>query len=112
MDGMNNQTGAKLGGIDHLKQSIRDILTTPLGSRIMRRSYGSRLFQLIDNPTNAETVAEIIAASAEALNTWEPRLSVSRIVVTSASPGTVVLAITGKYKPNGQVITLEGIEVQ
>lgn len=64
---MNAQTGKPLEGIEHLKQSVRDILTTPIGSRVMRRDYGSRLFELIDNPTNPETVAEIIAASAEAL---------------------------------------------
>ncbi|GHX05145.1 GPW/gp25 family protein [Vibrio cholerae] len=109
--GMNAQTGKPLEGIEHLKQSVRDILTTPIGSRVMRRDYGSRLFELIDNPTNPETVAEIIAASAEALKKWEKRIIVTRILVTSRQAVKISLTIEGKYKPDGKPITLEGIEV-
>ncbi len=54
MRGMSNKTGKELEGIEHLKQSIIDILTTPIGSRIMRREYGSRLFELIDRPINRD----------------------------------------------------------
>ncbi|HGS4463214.1 TPA: GPW/gp25 family protein [Vibrio metschnikovii] len=111
MRGMDANTGRALSGVDHLKQSVRDILTTPIGSRVMRRDYGSRLFDLIDNPGNPETVADIVAESAQALRKWEKRIEVSRVLVTSAKPGSVTLTIEGKYKPNGQQITLEGIEV-
>ncbi|NBO96416.1 MAG: phage baseplate protein, partial [Betaproteobacteria bacterium] len=41
MLGINAQTGQPLAGIDHLRQSIRDILTTRIGTRVMRRDYGS-----------------------------------------------------------------------
>ncbi len=111
MRGMNARTGKALTGIDHLKQSVQDILTTPIGSRVMRRDYGSGLFDLIDNPTNELTIADIIAETAEALNKWEPRIEVNRVLVDSAQPGKVILTIVGKYKPNGKPITLEGIEV-
>ncbi|MCJ7475671.1 MAG: baseplate assembly protein W, partial [Wolbachia endosymbiont of Homalodisca vitripennis] len=50
MKGMDAKTGKALEEIDHLKQSIIDILTTPVNSRIMRRSYGSRLLELVDKP--------------------------------------------------------------
>ena len=48
MIGMNAKTGKALSGVDHLKQSIQDIVTTPLGSRVMRRDYGCGLFDLLD----------------------------------------------------------------
>lgn len=48
MIGMNAKTGKALGGVEHLKQSIRDIVTTPLGSRVMRRDYGCGLYELVD----------------------------------------------------------------
>lgn len=112
MRGMDATTGRDISGIDHLKQSVQDILTTPIGSRVMRRDYGSRLFELIDSPTNPETVADIIAATASALKKWESRIEVTKVLVTSANPGQILLNIEGKYKPNGQKITLEGIEVK
>ncbi|HAL68756.1 MAG TPA: phage baseplate protein, partial [Pseudomonas sp.] len=36
MIGLDRRTGESISGLDHLRQSIEDILTTPLGSRRMR----------------------------------------------------------------------------
>ncbi|HCF6085938.1 TPA: phage baseplate protein, partial [Pseudomonas aeruginosa] len=36
MIGLDRRTGQPLSGVAHLKQSIEDILTTPLGTRRMR----------------------------------------------------------------------------
>lgn len=41
--GINAQTGQPPAGMDPLRQSIRDILTTRIGTRVMRRDNGSRL---------------------------------------------------------------------
>ena len=112
MNGINAENGKRLRGIEHLRQSIRDILTTPIGSRVMRREYGSRLFQLIDAPTNQETITDIYAATAEAIARWEPRFQVTQVVIASAQPGRVELDLVGNYLPNGQFITLNGIVIQ
>ncbi len=112
MQGINAKTGKALGGIAHLRQSITDILTTPIGSRVMRREYGSRIRRLIDAPTNRDTLLDIYAATAEALARWEPRFSLTSVKATSASPGKIVLDLTGDYKPDGQTITIEGVIVQ
>lgn len=112
MDGINATTGKRLGGIEHLRQSLRDILTTPIGSRVMRREYGSRLFDLIDKPTNRETITDIYAATAEAIMRWEPRFQVTKVAISATEPGRVELNLTGNYLPNGQAITIDGIVVQ
>jgi len=110
MIGVNNKNGRALGGIDHLKQSIRDILLTPIGTRVMRREYGSRLFGLVDAPLNSQTIIDIVAATAEALDRWEPRLLLERVVINhAAESGRVELALYGKYRPDGKAITLDGI---
>lgn len=111
MHGMNSATGKVIGGIDHLRQSVRDILTTPTGTRVQRRDYGSDLFSLIDAPTNRGTLAQIYAATADALIKWEPRLLVSRVSATQASPGRITLDIAGTYLPDGRTVTLSGIEI-
>ena len=54
MLGMDAKTGRRLEGDDHLRQSIADILTTPIGSRVLRRDYGSMLLDLIDQLGNSE----------------------------------------------------------
>lgn len=111
MDGINASTGKRLGGIDHLRQSIRDILTTPIGSRVMRREYGSRLFRLIDAPINRSTLMDMYAAVADALDQWEPRFQLELVQAVSAAPGRLELDLTGKYMIDGQTITLDGIVI-
>ena len=111
MTGMNRKTGKELSGIEHLRQSIRDILTTPIGSRVMRRDYGSRLFELVDAPLNEGALAEIYAATAEALERWEPRLRLTRVRATRAGEGGVTIDLTGEYLPEGEEIALEGVVV-
>jgi phage baseplate assembly protein W len=112
MNGTNALDGKPLSGIDHLKQSIIDILTTPLGSRVMRRDYGSRLYSLVDAPMNRGTLSALYAATVEAIARWEPRFQVQKVVATNAAPGSVELSVTGKYLPDGKIITLEGVTVK
>jgi phage baseplate assembly protein W len=52
MIGLDASTGKQLSGMAHLRQSVRDILTTPIGTRVMRRDYGSRLYRLVDATMN------------------------------------------------------------
>lgn len=111
MNGTNASTGKLLTGLDHLRQSITDILTTPIGSRVFRRDYGSNLPFLVDAPMNAETVTEIYAATAQALQNWEPRIQVAQVQLTSAAIGSVQVAVTGTYLPDGQTVTIDGIQV-
>lgn len=110
MIGMNRETGKPLDSIAHLKQSITDILTTPLGSRVMRRDYGSKIFELLDAPLNSSTTVDIAAATIEAINQWEPRFQIEK-VETQITEGKVVLNLIGTYKPTGEHINLEGIQL-
>ncbi|WP_341808365.1 GPW/gp25 family protein [Wolbachia endosymbiont (group E) of Neria commutata] len=109
MRGMNSKTGKELEGIDHLKQSIIDILTTPIGSRVMRRSYGSRLFELVDQPINREFTLEIYAATAAALEKWEKRFKLEKVKITEVKEGKVTLDLEGIYLPNNENILLKEI---
>ena len=93
MIGMDRTTGRRLTGEAHLRQSIADILTTPIGSRVMRREYGSDLPALIDAPITPETVVDVFQATAEALARWEPRIRVRRVQVAAAAPGHLTILL-------------------
>ncbi len=111
MRGMNASTGKELEGIEHLKQSIIDILTTPIGSRVMRRNYGSRLFELVDKPINRDFTLEIYAATAEALEKWEKRFKLEKVKITEVKEGKMTLVLEGIYLPEGKFINISGIVV-
>lgn len=110
MQGM-SVNGQPLTSIDHLRQSIRDILTTRKGTRVMCRDYGSRLPELVDRPVNPAFEMDIYAATAEALAQWEPRFELSQVTITEASAGRIVLRLDGVYRPDGTNIVLQALEV-
>ena len=109
---MNNINGKRLEGIEHLKQSIRDILTTPIGSRVMRRDYGSRLFELVDHPLDGNFLVDVYAESAAALKKWEPRFRPIKFKTTNInSDGNPIIDMYGEYLPDGQMINIDGIVI-
>ncbi len=97
MIGTHAATGKRLEGDAHLAQSIADILTTPLGTRLMRHDYGSLLPELIDQPFNGLTRMRMFGAAAVALMRWEPRITLARIgIEAGAIPGSLVLLLEGQ----------------
>ncbi|BDG76688.1 baseplate assembly protein [Wolbachia pipientis] len=108
---MNASTGKELEGIEHLKQSVVDILTTPINSRVMRRDYGSRLFELVDKPINRDLTLEIYAATAEALEKWEKRFKLEKVKITEVKEGKVTFDLEGLYLPSGKNIRFDGVVV-
>lgn len=109
---MSRDTGRAITEIQHLRQSVVDILSTPIGSRVMRRGYGSRLFDLIDAPLNRATLIDLYAAVAEALAKWENRITVQQVDVISSQIGQITLAITGIYNIDGNPLRLDGIVIK
>ena len=107
MLGMSNQNGGYLNDLEHLKQSIVDILTTPIGSRVICRDYGSTLFQLTDHPVNRDLFPKIYAAVADAIDKWEPRFKVEKITIDSIKEGHITLSLVGHYLITQQKISLE-----
>lgn len=93
MLGMDRNTGKPLSGVDHICQSIVDILTTPLGTRVMLPEYGSKLFDLVDNPTDPSLAMRIIMESAGAIARWEPRVRIDRINVLAVDIGKITILI-------------------
>jgi phage baseplate assembly protein W len=105
--GMDNQAGGAVVGLDWLRQAIRDVLTTPIGSRVMRRTYGSVLFELVDAPMNRATIADIVAGAALALATWLPMILVKTIQVIGLTPGAFDIDLG--FILNGQLVTMTGV---
>ena len=62
-----------------IENSIKDILLTPLGSRVMLPEYGSRLFELIDRKVDDEFRADLACFVIEAVEKWEKRVKIDEV---------------------------------
>ncbi len=105
--GVSAITGAALSGDDHLRQSLGDILGTPIGTRVMRRDYGSKVPALLDAPINAAVIADLVASTAEAIYRWEPRIRLKRVLVRAVTAGRVTLDLI--VETQGRLVRLEGV---
>ena len=84
-------TGKKISEADHIKQSISTILLTVIGSRIMRRVFGSYLFELVDSPATARIKQITIAVIAHAIVRWEPRVRINNTTIDISFDGKAVI---------------------
>lgn len=109
MRGMDRHTGQLIEGAAHLRQSIQDILETPIGSRVENREYGSRLFELVDSPVNQRFQVEVVQAVAEAVNRWEPRFELRRVKLVEVKDSGPVFDLYGVDRDTGQGVVLERI---
>jgi len=107
MLGMDRHTGQSVSGLAHLRQSIEDILTTPVGSRRMRPEYGSHLRRYVDLPVNEGWKSAVQAEVARSLGRWEPRLKLERVRVTAVVGGQITLQLTGQYLGDSAIIEVK-----
>jgi phage baseplate assembly protein W len=94
------QGGIQLSREDQkVKESIWIILRTGVGERVYRPTFGSRLSELAFAPLNSDTLLRIRLYVLEALEVWEPRITIDE-VLTDPDPvrGRVDIIINYRLK--------------
>jgi phage baseplate assembly protein W len=91
---------AMSSGVDELDSSIRMVLITAPGERLMRPSFGCRIWELMFEPINANTLGLMAVAVREALGQWEPRVDVETVTVdpVPGADGQVLINIVYRVR--------------
>lgn len=82
---------------DDIRQSIRLILETDPGERVMRPDFGAGLRRMVFEPINTTTLTLVQHRVENALVTWEPRIDVQNVSVTVADAALGYLRIRIDY---------------
>lgn len=120
MDGRNGDTGADIigrgwsfpprldnrgqvstvGDATEIEQSIRIILNTSPGQRVMRPEFGCRLQELVFAPNNSETVGFAERYVRRALGRWEPRIELEEVAVApdEENPARLIISVSYRIK--------------
>ncbi len=87
---------------EKIRQSIRIILETARGERVMRPDFGCGIHDYVFAAINASTINTIRQAVREALIRWEPRIEVLRVAIADDQGGSDVsrgiLAVNIDYR--------------
>lgn len=107
MLGMNPANGHAINTLrEHIKQSISDIINTPVGTRLMRPKYGSLVPAMIDQPMNTTTRLRLFSSIATALNVWEKRITLTRIEMFIGSNGQAQIELEIKINDQQENISI------
>ena len=105
-NGINRQTGKPLSGWDHVYQSLVVILTTRLGERVMRRTFGSSVPSLLGRNLVPATMLKFYMAIALAVELWEPRFRIRKFELPPTKnssdelgQGHIGIRMVGDYRP-------------
>jgi phage baseplate assembly protein W len=79
---------AMSSGTADIDSSIRMILTTAPGERVMRPQFGCRIWELLFEPINANTIGLMGEAVRESISRWEPRVTLDDVTI-EPEPGSV-----------------------
>ena len=103
---MSCKTGLLIELYEHIRQSIQDIVFTPIGSRVMRRSYGSLVFKLLDQPFNDATRLQVMAATATAILTWENRIQLNSVRFSQVKNGRFQIDLDMQFVGSNKNISI------
>ena len=107
--GIDPVSGTVVDELAHIRASIAEILKTPVGTRVMRRAFGSHVFDLIDEPGDPVTAVQVLSAAADAIERWEPRVRYTSGNLTVTLDGTAVLRSVCRVKASGLTITADTV---
>jgi Bacteriophage baseplate protein W len=91
---------AMTSGADDIDASMRVVLLTAPGERVMRPLFGCRVWDLMFEPINANTLGLMADAVREAIGRWEPRVDLEDVDldVDPAQPGRVLINLTYRVR--------------
>jgi phage baseplate assembly protein W len=88
---------AMAGGESDIAESIRTILSTPKGERMMRPEFGSTLHEYVFASNNATTAGLLGYHVRDALLRWEPRIELMDIDVQADPDEPTFISISIGY---------------
>lgn len=104
--GLSRTTGLAITDVEHISQSLSDILRTPVGTRVMRRDYGSLLMAMIDQPQSPALELQIKVACYMAVLKWEPRITLTSVTTERQLNGQLIVSLTGQHTETGDSFLL------
>jgi len=87
-------------GAEDINASIRMAIITAPGERVMRPQFGCRIWDLLFEPINANTLGLMAEAVRDTVSQWEPRVDLEDVVVEPdpTSPERVTIDLRYRVK--------------
>ena len=88
---------ALVSGVADIEKSMRIIIGTAPGERPMRPEFGCRIWELLFEPINTNTLGLMETVVEEALQRWEPRVEITAVTADAVDPSNGAVDISIAY---------------
>ena len=85
-------------GPEDINASIRMVIITAPGERVMRPQFGCRIWELLFEPINANTLGLMSEAVRDAVSQWEPRVDLEDVFVEPDPENAARVTIDLRYR--------------
>jgi phage baseplate assembly protein W len=85
-------------GVDDLERSMRIVLMTAPGERVMRPQFGCRIWDLLFEPVTPNLLGLIAEAVRDSLAQWEPRIDVEEVAPEPDGDDHALIRIGVSYR--------------
>ena len=95
-----DQSGALAftSGASDIDASLRMVLITAPGERLMRPQFGCKIWDLLFEPVNANTIGLMASAVRDAVAQWEPRVTLEDVDIEPDPNDRARVLIHMKYR--------------
>jgi phage baseplate assembly protein W len=83
---------------EDIRQSIRIILSTSFGERVMRPDFGAGLRSVVFEPLNTTTMSLVQHNVERALIEWEPRIDLLEVLVEADASSVGRMLVNLEYR--------------
>lgn len=96
-------------GASAIKQGIQLLLSTLPGERVMRPQYGCDLGELVFREIDGTTMGVAMYYVRRAIETWEPRVQITRLdaIADPDRPGTLAISLEYEILQSRAIDALE-----
>jgi uncharacterized protein len=88
-----------VGGRENLDQSLRILLQTDLGQRVMRADFGCSASRLVFAPGSPHFLGQLETFIREAIRDWEPRVQLDDVTAEISPRDETVAWVSIVYRP-------------
>jgi len=93
-------TGQTIYGWQAVHQSVRELILTSFGDRVMREHYGSIIPAFLGRNVTADVLERMATVLGAATDVFEPRFAITNITFTQvAATGRIGMRVMGEYRP-------------
>jgi len=87
-----------VSGVDLIQSSLKIILSWPMFTRFYLGEFGSRIYEIIEDPNDDILINLVRRFVIDAIGTWEKRIELKTIIITRPNNQSLVVDLTYNVK--------------